>query len=252
MNVLQKLLLYVIVLSTAAICACGNSSPRQLSMVKRVENFHHEIRQAVSVDEERNSSVLQDFTLFFGPIGQGVINVRSGLSASFRFDYRIQGVTSRYLAESDQVFRSSLDQHEKILYDESKRRYDGGLDIPFLSELGMNLSHSHSESALQEAMSVVENYSKKAIAARRIMESFHGARLRINGSISAVGVSEMPSRASVYVKVSRVTLIDETVLHVVSSNTNDILAGDGFYNELPIVDIDSDIIQEVEGNPLLL
>lgn len=222
-----------------------------LTIVRKVEGIDYDLRQILSSNEEEKTVVLSNHDPFFGPIGQGLITVHAGFKASFRFDYRINGVTSRYLADSDQIYRAALNDREQYLYDLSKRLYDGGLDIPFLNELGLNLNKSRSESKIQKAITNVKNYSVKAIAARRIMESFRGGRLRINGSISAVGVSTVPSRASVYVKVSRVTLIDETVLHVVSTNAKDIIAGDGFNNVLPIESIDAEITQENGGNPLL-
>lgn len=248
---LYVFLLYSFAFTSIAASAVRVTSLKDLAIVKRFEEIIPHTRREVNVNEQRNTTILKDFTLFYGPIGRGLINVRAGLKATFQFDYRIKGVTSQYLADTDQLFRSALNQHEQILYNLSKQRYKGGLDVPFLNDLGLNLNQEHSEAEVQEAMSTVDRYSLKAIAARRIMQSFQGGRVRINGSLSVVGVTEFASEASIYVKVSRVILMDESVLHVVSSSKEDLIAGDAINNVLPIDNVSTDVIQEEGGNPLL-
>ncbi|PXF42799.1 hypothetical protein BWQ96_07450 [Gracilariopsis chorda] len=241
------LLACILCFKVASTSPHGDSNLQNLALVKTVEHIHHELREVVKY--ERETQVLSDHALLFGPIGQATLNVRLGLRASFSFNYRIDGVTSAYLAASDHIFTSTMNSRERILYEEAKRGYNGGLDIPFLRQLGIHLNESHSLDA--NLVSRDDYYALKAIAARQIMQSFRGGKLRINGTISVIGVSEQPSTARVFVKFSRVTLVDNTVLHVVSSNNDDVVAGDDSHNMLPIETLESNVAQEEFGNPFI-
>ena len=81
---------------------------------------------------------------FYGWLDTAGITVRTGASGTidYTIDYEIKmkGVDSRTVASDDSSFVSTLSTEEKAKYSKAKQSYSGGLNIPMLTWIGIDLN----------------------------------------------------------------------------------------------------------------
>lgn len=95
---------------------------------------HFERRNAKSLLKGSEAGYIQG-------VGAG-ISITKGTSGIFTFSLSLNGILATTLARDDQVFRTSLSDEEMKAYEHMFNQYSGGLEMPFLKWLGVNLNNN--------------------------------------------------------------------------------------------------------------
>lgn len=169
----------------------------------------------------------------FGKLTTVGISVTIGASAVLNFNVTVNAVSAERLDRSDSSFVATLDESEKQSYSRTKSTFRGGLRIPFLSFLGAKLDASVTREDMESSRGMQANYDIKSKAARDILEEVVESQVNINGKLTATGIDRIPTIATAFIKVARVTLVDRRRLTVVSNNDDDLVAAGSDNKPLP-------------------
>lgn len=154
------------------------------------------------------------------------ITVQRGTSGVLRYRIRVKAVESERLANSDSSFVSTLSTSERESYELEKRSYRGGLNVPFLRFIGINLGASVERTDMERSAASQRNYNQKATAAQKILETTTAQSIEISGTLRASGTSFIPTTVFAFIKIARVQTQDGSSTTVVTTDGNELLAAD--------------------------
>lgn len=165
-------------------------------------------------------SSVQGFVL---TLGSG-LSVTKGTAAELTFSITLSALQASDLAKNDKRFIQSIEKGpERRSYFSLRERYEGGLDIPFLSWIGANLTKNVELSDLKLSSTMQGNYEEKTEAASSILLSQKEDTITLSGSRVITGTSFIPSTVYAYVNVARIVLPDGSKTQVVSTISKDIM-----------------------------
>ncbi|CDF32932.1 unnamed protein product [Chondrus crispus] len=124
------------------------------------------------------------------------------------------------------TFVETLTAEERVQFEELVSNFDGSLKLPIFELLGLNFAESISTEQIAEAAESIENFETKTTAIEEILESVVDSEIRITGTLSATGQSNIPTVAFAFIEVTDVSFDDGSNLLVVSNNPNDVVAAD--------------------------
>ena len=209
--------------------ALAGAAPRRI--VKVVKSFVPVTRQS-----ETSEFAVTETTNGFGRITRVGISVVRGASATLDFDVRVTAVDAETLNSRSSSFVETLTAEERLQFEELVSNFEGSLNLPFFELLGLNFAESISAEQIAEAAESVENFETKSSAVEEILESFIDTRIRITGSLSAVGQSSIPTVAFAFIELNNVIFDNGSNLLVVSNNPSDLVAADSDGAVLPSED----------------
>jgi len=178
----------------------------------------------------------------YASLGSAGITVQKGTSGTLHFEITMQGIDARTIASDDSKFQSTLTESEKYKYDEVKQNYNGGLNVPFLSWIGINLGASVSKDDINSAASKNTDYNQQAQAVKDTLNTLMQTKLTVRGKLSATGISMIPVTATAFVKIAQVKMADGSTMNVVSSSGKDVTAADGDGVPLPTDDVTINVL----------
>ncbi|CAN8072302.1 unnamed protein product [Agarophyton chilense] len=212
-------------LMLAVVAALPLEDLAKLNIVKEVEFIDNAVRADLNF-QTNSSQVIDQFSVGRGRVTSANLRCSGICKASMSYDFTLNGISSEYLANKDSLFRETLNSSQTTKYDQAKKNYGGGLNVPFLRAVGLNLGGSYSRENVDEASQRLENYDSLADAARSIMESFEMVTVRVWGTMTVASYTAMRSEAVAWVKFAKVTLLDGTQLRVVSASGADVSVTD--------------------------
>lgn len=179
----------------------------------------------------------------FGRITRVGISVNRGASAVANFDITVTAIDADTLDRNDESFVETLTNEEREEYVQLKERFNGGLSIPMFRLLGADLNERVTRNDLESAAEISQgDLESKSQALSEILESAVDTRIRINGTLTATGISFRRTTAFVFVKLARVVFEDGSSQVVVSTDPNDVVAADLDGNPVDSSDQTVDVI----------
>lgn len=164
----------------------------------------------------------------FGRITQVGISVTRGATATASYDITVTAVDAETLDRNDESFVETLTEEQRAEFLELKESFDGGLNVPVLEAVGADLSQeSLSREEILEASGSEENFERRSNALSQILESVSDTTIRINGTLTATGLSDVPTVAFAFIRLARIEFDDGSSQLVVSNRNDDIIAADG-------------------------
>lgn len=125
---------------------------------------------------------------------QGVtLSVVRDMRASADYNLEFDGVDASVLNSKDSSFISTLSASERTKYLQAKSDYIGGLRIPLLDFIGINLEDMVTQADMDASATSQANYNAKAAAVKQIIESATVTTQKQSGTISAEGQGVLPS-----------------------------------------------------------
>ncbi len=161
------------------------------------------------------------------------VSVTVGASATVAFTATVTAVTDQQVQELDSALKSTLSQTETDHYQRTVQQYSGGLNIPLLSWFGINAGASYSKENVDQARSANTNYDTQAKAVSKAMSQLMAGTLTISGTLTATGLTYIPTEAEAYIKVAQLYLNDGRVVNVVSTSGQDVQAATSDGTALP-------------------
>ena len=159
-----------------------------------------------------------------------------GASAVLRYNAIMTAVSSEELDEYSEEFEKMLTKDERAAYSRSRQNYYGGLNIPMLLWIGINLDGNVSREDMEHARRTQLKYDEKARYIAQKLRDHKSTTVKIRGRLTATGVSFIPTVAEAYIKVAKVMLNDGSVLTVASSSANDVAAASNDGSVVPSSD----------------
>lgn len=162
-----------------------------------------------------------------GQISGAEVQATLGGWAQAYVDTTVIGFTAASTTKKDAAFMRELTQKQRRLYQKAKENYDGGLNIPLLSWIGIDLGGSYTSKELDDAMEChnLTNGARKELA--KVLGCATVSKVRIKGTISVTGVNPViPSRARAYVTFSVVEFSDGKRVNMVNSHESGVGAVD--------------------------
>lgn len=160
----------------------------------------------------------------FARVSSAGLRVQRGTSGTLSYRIRVRAIEASTLANSDSTFADTLSESERETYSEQRSSYRGGLDIPFLSWIGINVGSSTSIDDMNSSFDSQSNYNEKATAAESIVNSIQEEDLEINGTLQATGVSFTPVTVLAFIKIARIQLTDGSTKTVVTTDPGELVA----------------------------
>lgn len=178
----------------------------------------------------------------FGRVSRVGVSVQLGITATLNYDINVTAISSRTLSTLDAEFERSLNETEREQYEAAKRSYNGGLRVPFLRFVGINLGASSSRETMTRASERLSEYNTKSRIVRDVLETTQEERLNINGEIRATGVSFIPTQGFAFIQVATIEFNDGSTKLAVTADPSETSAAtiDGA-TELPANDDDKDL-----------
>ena len=152
------------------------------------------------------------------------LSVTKGASAELRFDVRVNAVDAETIDRADERILETLSASERTEFMELKENFDRSLNLPILQILGLDLREGITAEQIAEAAASVENFEMKASAVTEILESVSDTRIRINGTLTATGLSNVPTVAFAFIELSEVQFTDGSSQLVVSNRDDSAIA----------------------------
>lgn len=149
------------------------------------------------------------------------VTVQKGGKARLKYDVRIRAIEATVIAENDGEFVALLTTTELIEYKKLKGAYKGGLNVPFLQFLGIDLGSEMSTTVILDKASDVPGFEEKAKVARRLLVETVERDIRIKGKLKAKGVSCVTTSVFAFIKLARVNLGDGDGERTVLTTTNE-------------------------------
>lgn len=202
--------------------------PLEVSKVSPSPSPSPAIKKIVSIEElsrqEMTELVVESNSVGFSRIGEAGVSVTRGASATAQFDITVTAVDAERLDRQDEIFQEALSASERTAFLELKANFDGGLSIPFLEFFGIDLDKTVTAEEIETLAESEENFASKSQAISEIFESVVDTQIRINGTLTATGVSRIPTVAVAFVRLARVLFDDGSSQIVVSDRNEDVLA----------------------------
>ncbi|CDF40688.1 unnamed protein product [Chondrus crispus] len=199
--------------------ALAGAAPRRI--VNVVKNLVPITRQS-----ETSEFAVTETTTGFGRITRVGVSVVRGANATLNFDVTVTAIDAETINSMSSSFVETLTAEERVQFEELVSNFDGSLNLPIFELLGLNFAESISTEQIAEAARSIENFETKSSAVEEILESVVDSRIRITGTLSATGQSNIPTVAFAFIELSTVTFDDGSDLVVVSSNPSDVVAAD--------------------------
>jgi len=152
------------------------------------------------------------------------VRVTRGATVELKFAFRVKAVIATDLASKDVEFEKTLTAAEKDTYSKLKQSYKGGLRVPFLKYIGINLNGYVEKDDMEDASTTVVNYNEKASAAKEIVRTATEQTVLVEGKMFVTGVSSVPTEALVFIKFAQIRTADGETKNVISSNAADLVA----------------------------
>lgn len=154
------------------------------------------------------------------------LTVQRGTSATLDFNIRARAVDAARLERVDSSFVGTLSESEREEFEQTKTTYNGGLDVSFAGFLGINLGGKTERIDMEREAESQGDYNLKSAAAREIFESTVETDIEVSGTLTATGVSFIPTTVFAFIKVAKVQLQDGRTLTVVTSDGNELVTAD--------------------------
>ena len=212
------------------------ASPRQGPQAKKIANITRLSRQDVTqmaVDSSQNG---------FARITRVGINVIRGAEAELDFDITVNAVDARTLDRASESFVETLSEFDRSRFLELQENFDGGLRIPIFVLLGLDLSKTFTAEQIEEVSQNIEHIETDFSLLSEILESVSDTRTRINGSLTATGVSNIPTVAFAFINVAKIQFTDESSQLVVSTRDEDAIAAGRRGEPVDSSDQDIDVV----------
>lgn len=150
------------------------------------------------------------------------VSVTRGATASVSFSVTINALSARTLTNADARYVNALPAELKKSYMKKKEAYKGGIDIPFLLDLGADLRKlSLSGKEVSKRNKSKKAFAKRVCAAARIVNRVPGGRVRIEGRRSVSGTSFIPKTVFGFARVGIITTAGGKRRTVVSTDPRD-------------------------------
>lgn len=160
----------------------------------------------------------------YGRVTNTGLTVQRGTSGVLKYRIRVKAIEAERLANSDSSFVSTLSQSERESYELEKRSFRGGLNVPFLKFIGINLGASSTSVDMERAFDSQTNYNEKASAAQSIVNTVQTQNLEISGTLRATGTSFIPTTVFAFIKIAKVQLVDGSSKTVVTTDGGELVA----------------------------
>lgn len=154
-------------------------------------------------------------------VGAGIA-VTKGASGILRFSLSLKAIPANALAYDDHLFCASLNDEEMKAYDHMFSTYSGGLEIPFLKLLGVNLNNNVGDIDLYAPETEQANAPAPVSAAREILENQPLVNLQLSGSRTVVGLSFIQETYFAFIKVAKVQLLNGSTVLLISAKAEDV------------------------------
>lgn len=152
------------------------------------------------------------------------ISVNKGGKATMRYDLRVRAIDASVLAEADGEFIRLLSVSEQQTYARLKASYNGGVNIPFLEFLGIDISKPIVPADVVSQQDNLLDFAAKAAAVSRILVSASEQNIRIKGKLKAKGVSCVQTTVFAFIKFAELTLSDGTNRTIMTSARDEVEA----------------------------
>lgn len=191
-----------------------------------------------STTEDAQFSVEKYQTGFTRVVSTGIV-VTKGASGILNFKIKARGVDAETISKADKSFQEVLENtsNSKLIqeYKNLKKAFKGSLNIPIYEFLGFNFLKNFN---LQDAKETAESfdtttYNALSSEALKILESFVETDVEISGTLTAYGVSFIPTVAEAFLRFSRVEFGENQSTNVFSTSTDDLLAANTRGNVIP-------------------
>ena len=151
------------------------------------------------------------------------LTVQKGTAGIIKFRIRVKAVTAKQLAVKAKLFAKSLTKAQKKQLSKIQNGYGGGLDIPWLKFLGVDLSKNKtSRKDLIKARANIHAYDKLALKARLLLKDVVAQKIEVKGVLKAKGVSFIPTTVFSFIRIAQVHFADNSKLLVLSDHPGDV------------------------------
>ena len=160
------------------------------------------------------------------------ITVLPGATAKLGYKIRVKAIDASTLANDDRAFRRRLSGAERRNYDQLKGAYTGGLDIPFLNQLGADLSQDFvSQDVLKQVRDSKNTirkraYDRQGTEAQAILSQYTETEIEAEGELVATGTGDKPVTVFIFLRLAVVRVNEQDSLSVLSTDTDDVVGGD--------------------------
>lgn len=192
--------------------------------------------------QEMTDLALDSANTGFGRVTRVGISVTKGASAVLKFDLQVNAVDAETIDRADERILETLSASERSKFMELKENFDGSLNLPIIQILGLDLREGFTSEQIIEKGENRENFEATATAVTEILESVSDTVIRINGTLTATGISNVPTVAFAFVELSRVRFTDGSSQLVVSNRDDSAMAGTGNGSPLDTSDQNIDVI----------
>ena len=187
------------------------------------------VKNAPLVVEDRQvqadiNYAVKDASCGFARITRVGLTVQSGSSGTLHYRIRVRAIEASILASSDKSFVPLLSKKERRAYYKKRRSYRGGLQVPFLQSIGIDLASNTTMTDIERSFDSQQNYNAKAAAAQRILETVVEQDIEISGTLHATGTSCESTTVFAFIKLARVMLQNGTSRTIVTTDPDELAA----------------------------
>lgn len=175
--------------------------------------------------EEQINFAVNETRSGFAQVTSVGVTVQRGTTALLRYRIKAKAIQSEKLSDLDRSFESTLSQSERETYRLRKSSYGGGLNVPFLSFVGINLGGRTEKVDMERSFDSQRDYNQKSKVVQEILESTVEQDIEISGKLTAVGTSLIPTTVVAFIKIGRITMQDGTTRTVISNDPGELRAG---------------------------
>ncbi|CDF33085.1 unnamed protein product [Chondrus crispus] len=150
------------------------------------------------------------------------VSVTRGATATISFSITLSGISAVEMAKKDAIYQNILTGSLKKTYMRRKNAYKGGLNLPFMADIGADLRRRKLNGGeLRKSRVSKQLFERRLCAVSKILGGVRRARVQIRGSRRVTGTSLIPRTVYGYVKVARVTRTDGKTITIVSTDPRD-------------------------------
>ena len=155
------------------------------------------------------------------------LTVQKGTSGIIKFRIRLKAVTAEQLAVKANLFAKLLTKAQIKQLSKIQDGYDGGLDVPWLKYLGIDLTKKTSRKDLIAARAKILAYDKLSLHAKLLLKDVVAQTIEVKGVLKAKGVSFIPTTVFSFIRIAKVYFADNSKLLVLSDHPGDVAAASG-------------------------
>lgn len=149
-------------------------------------------------------------------------------------------IDAQVLFTSEGNFRKLLQNHERVQLQRKKSYYRGGLDIPHLDFLGINLDSMTEQHHLVSWARKTDNWDERSKALHRVLSRVNtNKRCYISGAVSVRG--KRGDKVNLFIKYAKIHLRDNKIVKVISGDLADLVVvnekGDVLDSQEPMLNI---------------